>query len=70
MPDHHINLFYSEEDGEWIADVPDLSYCSALGQTPQEALTQVLIAKEAWLHSAKAAGKQIHEPTYRPVTAS
>ena len=23
MKDYHINIFYSEEDGEYIADVPD-----------------------------------------------
>jgi len=70
MSDSHINLLYSDEDGGWIADIPDLAFCSAFGETPQEALTQVLVAKEAWLQSAKAGGKQIPEPTYRPVTAS
>jgi len=57
MSDYHINLFYSDEDGGWIADIPDLAFCSAFGETPQEALTQVLVAKEAWLQSAKAGGK-------------
>lgn len=25
--DYHINLFYSAEDGGYIADVPDLKSC-------------------------------------------
>ena len=25
MKDYHINIFYSEEDGGYIADIPDLS---------------------------------------------
>ena len=24
MSDYHINIFYSEEDGGYIADIPDL----------------------------------------------
>ena len=38
MRDYHINIFYSEEDEAYIADIPDLKYCSAAGDTPQEAL--------------------------------
>lgn len=67
MRDYHINLFYSEGDEAYIADIPDLKYCSAHGATPQEALEQVLIAKEAWLEVAKEEGLPIPEPRYRPV---
>ena len=70
MSYYHINLFYSDEDQGWIADIPDLAYCSAFGETPEEALTQVLVAKEAWIQSAQEAGKTVPKPTYRPVTAS
>jgi hypothetical protein len=37
-PRYHINLFWSDEDDAWIADAPDLTYCSAHGATPEEAL--------------------------------
>ena len=66
MRDYHINLFYSEEDGGYIADIPDLDACSAFGNTPAEALAEVLKAKAAWLAAAKDAGKPIPEPRYRP----
>ena len=66
MKDYHINVFYSEEDEAYVADIPDLKYCSAFGDTPEEALLQVLIAKEAWLESARANGKPIPAPRYRP----
>ena len=36
--DYHINIFYSEEDEGYIADIPDLKACSAFGHTPEEAL--------------------------------
>ncbi len=67
MSDYHINLFYSEEDGGYIADIPDLAACSAFGQTPVEAVQQVQIAKDAWLAAARAAGKPVPRPRYRPV---
>jgi predicted RNase H-like HicB family nuclease len=66
--DYHINLFYSDEDGGWIADIPDLLACSAFGETPEEALREVLIAKEAWLEAARELGKPIPEPPYRPAS--
>ena len=67
MKDYHINIFYSQEDGEYIADIPDLKYCSASGATPEEALREVLVAKTLWLESAQQRGIPIPEPRYRPV---
>ncbi|MDY6781564.1 MAG: type II toxin-antitoxin system HicB family antitoxin [Cyanobacteriota bacterium] len=66
MKNYHINIFYSEEDGGYIADIPDLAYCSALGDTEEEALREVLQAKVVWLEAAKAANRPIPEPKYRP----
>ena len=67
MRDYHVNIFYSEEDGGYIADIPDLEPCSAFGDTPVEALREVETAKAAWLDAARAAGKPIPPPRYRPV---
>ena len=67
MNDYHINIFYSEEDGGYIADIPDLQACSAFGSTPKEALREVEMAKAAWLEVARDSGKPIPEPRYRPL---
>jgi predicted RNase H-like HicB family nuclease len=66
MKDDRINIFYSNEDAGYIADIPDLKYCSAFGETPELALQEVQIAKTAWLEAATTAGKPIPEPKYRP----
>jgi predicted RNase H-like HicB family nuclease len=66
MKDYHINIFYSEEDEGYIADIPDLRYCSAFGETPAEALQELEIAKALWLEMAQKQGKAIPLPTYRP----
>ena len=65
--DYHINIFYSEEDRGYIADIPDLASCSAFGRTPEEALAEVERAKRAWLAAARRKRKTIPPPRYRPI---
>ena len=66
MKDYHINIFYSNEDQGYIADIPDLVACSAFGLTPAEALSALEQAKVAWLAAAREAGRPIPEPRYKP----
>ena len=56
MRDHFINVFFSAEDGGYIADIPDLKYCSAFGPTPEIAVQEVSVAKQAWLEAARSRG--------------
>lgn len=65
--DYHINIFYSEEDEGYIADIPDLEACSAFAATPEEALREAEQAKQAWLEAARAAKKPVPALRYRPV---
>ncbi len=67
MTDYHINIFYSDEDGGYIADIPDLDSCSAFGDTPEQALAEVAQARQAWLDAARQSGKPIPRPRYRPI---
>jgi predicted RNase H-like HicB family nuclease len=67
MSDYHINIFYSEEDQGYIADIPDLTACSAFGETPDEALREVQKAKLLWIEAAEGEGKPVPPPKYRPV---
>jgi predicted RNase H-like HicB family nuclease len=67
MSHYHINVFYSEEDAGYIADIPDLEACSGFGETPEEAVAAVQRAKAAWLEAATESGRPIPEPRYRPV---
>jgi predicted RNase H-like HicB family nuclease len=67
MRDYHINIFFSEEDGGYIADIPDLVSCSAFGETPEQALAELARARTAWLEAARKNSKPIPEPRYRPL---
>ena len=42
MSAYHINVMWSDEDECYVADIPDLKYCSAFGETPQQALAEML----------------------------
>ena len=66
MVRYAIVVFWSEEDGAWVADVPDLKSCSAFGATPEQAVAEVRIAMEAWLTAARDAGHPIPTPRYQP----
>lgn len=63
MNDYHIIVFYSAEDQSYVAEIPDLAGCNALGANPEEAVRELALAKEAWLDAARAAGIPIPEPT-------
>jgi len=64
MKDYHINIFYSQEDKGYIADIPDLKNCSAFGNTPDEVLMNVLQAKGVWIKTAKKNNITIPSPKY------
>jgi predicted RNase H-like HicB family nuclease len=60
-----IDVFWSEEDQVWVADVRDLAFCTAHGPTPHDAVAEVEQAAEAWLGAACPAGRPIPEPSRR-----
>lgn len=66
MTDYHVNIFPSDEDGGCIADIPDLAHCSAFGDTPEGALAEILKAKALWLEAARAEGRPVPPPLFRP----
>lgn len=63
---YHINVFFSDLDEGYIADIPDLNACSAFGETPEEAVAEVVVARDAWLAVAHESGRDIPPPRYRP----
>jgi predicted RNase H-like HicB family nuclease len=63
---YHINVFWSQRDESWVADVPDLKSCAAFGDTPEEAIAEAQMAIGAWIESASCGGLPIPEPRYRP----
>ena len=66
MRDYHINVFFSDDDECYVAHIPDLEGCSAFGDSPEDAVREVGIAKQLWLETARKHGDPIPDPRYRP----
>ncbi len=64
--DYQINIFYSETDSGYSAEIPDLEARSAFGKTSAAALKHVQLAKRISLQAAKSERKPIPKPRYRP----
>lgn len=56
------DIFWSEEDEGFIAEVPDLPGCSAWGATEADAAREAQSAIAAWVQAAQAAGNAIPQP--------
>ena len=65
VPKYEIQIFWSDEDGCFIACVPDLENCAAWGMSYEEALAQAHVAIRADLRSRENFGEEIPEPTHR-----
>lgn len=63
----HIDIFFSQADGCFVANVPALRYCSAFGDSPAEALSEVRIAEALYLKSCQRRGDPVPPATYRPI---
>ncbi len=57
-----IKLIYSIEDKGFIATIPDLQWCSAFGETEEEAIKEIKIVQKEWLKIAKKEGITIPKP--------
>ena len=66
---YEINLYWSEQDQSFIAEVPDLPGCAAVGETYQKALQNIEIIMQEWIETAQELGRKIPEPTQRFMSA-
>ena len=62
---YEVIIYWSDDDGAFIAEVPELPGCAADGQTPQEALTAVQVVAREWIETARELGRSIPEPRGR-----
>ncbi|MEH1890153.1 type II toxin-antitoxin system HicB family antitoxin [Nostoc sp. UHCC 0926] len=62
---YEIILYWSELDQAFIAEVPELSGCTADGETYQEALHNVEVVVQEWIETAKDLGRPVPEPRPR-----
>ncbi len=62
MHKYEVIIYWSNEDGVFVAEVPQLPGCAAHGETQGEALKNVNDAVELWIETAREFGDPIPEP--------
>lgn len=58
---YRIEIFWSDENEGFIANVPELRYCSAFGKTPNEALDEVQKAIKLHAEALRHLGRPVSE---------
>jgi predicted RNase H-like HicB family nuclease len=62
MIKYEVILYWSEEDGAFIAEVPELPGCMADGSSYHEALENVEQIALEWIETARELGREIPAP--------
>jgi predicted RNase H-like HicB family nuclease len=60
---YKIEIFYSPEDECFIANIPDIQFCSAHGRTHELALAEVKVALRQILETMEAKGIPLPSPS-------
>ena len=69
MIKYELIIYWSEEDGAFIAEVPELPGCMADGASYKEALDNVEVVAKEWLEVAHELGRKIPQPKGKLVYA-
>jgi predicted RNase H-like HicB family nuclease len=67
MLHYQINIYWSQEDEAYLAEVPELPGCMADGETYQAALENVQIIMQEWIDTARELGRKIPTPQVKLV---
>ena len=62
---YEIIIYWSEEDGAFIAEVPELAGCMADGKSYQEAVANAEIVIQEWIDTAREIGRPVPKPKGR-----
>jgi len=58
-----LEVFWDEGSEAFICIAPDLPGCSAVGDTPHEAVQEMEIAMRLWIKAALDMGRALPEPS-------
>ena len=62
MHKYAVIIHWSNIDGVFVAEVPELPGCAAHGDTQEAALAQIRQATDLWIETAHEFGDPIPEP--------
>ena len=64
-PRYEVIIYWSAEDGAFVAEVPELPGCMADGTTYEAAIAAVKVVIHEWVETARELGRSIPEPKGR-----
>jgi len=70
MHKYEIIIYWSDDDGVFVAEVPELPGCAAHGDTSDAALTSCQAAITLWIDTARATGRDVPVPKGRRLNLS
>ena len=62
MHKYEITIYWSNDDGAYVAEAPELPGCAAHGDTLEAALKHINEAVALWLETAREFGYSVPEP--------
>jgi len=65
MYKYELIIFWSEEDGRYVVEVPELPGCMADGLTYEEAIKNAEVVISEWIETAQSLGRGIPKPKGR-----
>jgi len=65
MYKYELIVYWSEEDGRYIVEVPELAGCMADGLTYEEAIKNAELIISDWIETARRMGREIPQPKGR-----
>ncbi len=60
-----LEVFWDEGSQAFICIAPDLPGCSAVGDSPKEAVAEMETAMRLWLEAARSMGMTLPQPSFR-----
>lgn len=64
-----LEVFWDEGSDAFICIAPDLPGCSAVGDSPKDAVQEMEIAMKLWLDAAQSMGRTLPEPKVHAIAA-
>jgi predicted RNase H-like HicB family nuclease len=62
---YEVIIYWSDEDGAFVAEVPELPGCAAHGETQEAALASAQEAIKLWVETAEEFGDPVPKPKGR-----
>ena len=62
MTKYELIIYWSDEDDDFLVEVPELPGCTADGKTRDEAVKNAETVIKLWMETAKSLGRKVPKP--------